>query len=499
MYDRSQTIARRRTLLTAPIPHPAAQLDRRAWGTLLVLCGALFLDALDVSMIGVALPSIRSDLQMSTSSLQWVVSAYVLGYGGFLLLGGRAADLLGRRRMFLVALAVFLVGSGLGGLATGATVLIATRFVKGVSAAFTAPAGLSIITTSFPEGPARNRALAVYTATGATGFSLGLVFGGLLTEIGWRWVFFVPVVVSLVTLVAAVRLVPVDAVETRSRGTVDVAGALSMTAAMLLLVFTVVEAPTVGWETMRTIGSLVGVAAILAAFVVRERTAAAPLVRLGILRSSSLIRANLGAMTLFGGWVGFQFITTLYLQQLRGWSPLETGLAIFPGGLLVALLAPRIAPLIGRFGITRLIVAGMLSTVAAYALFLPIGLDSTYVAAMLPTFLLAGLGFALAFGPLNAAATSGIAPHEQGLAAGLFNTSFQFGGALVLAVVTAVNNANRGAGGSPQALLDGFHPALVVSLIAAVLGVVAMSVRGRAKAQVAEPLAADLELEREAA
>jgi EmrB/QacA subfamily drug resistance transporter len=500
MYDRSQTIARRRSLLTASIPHPAAQLDRRAWGTLLVLCGALFLDALDVSMIGVALPSIRTDLHMSTSSLQWVVSAYVLGYGGFLLLGGRAADLLGRRRMFLVALAVFLVGSGLGGIATGATVLIATRFVKGVSAAFTAPAGLSIITTSFPEGHARNRALAIYTATGATGFSLGLVFGGLLTEIGWRYVFFLPVAVALVTLVAAVRLVPHDPVETRSRGSVDVAGALTMTAAMLLLVFTVVEAPTVGWATARTIGSLVGVAVILAAFVVRERTAAAPLVRLGILRSSSLIRANLGAMSLFGGWVGFQFITTLYLQQLRGWSPLQTGLAIFPGGLLVALLAPRIAPLIGRFGITRLIVAGMLSTVAAYALFLPIGLDSTYVAAMLPTFILAGLGFALAFGPLNAAATSGIAPHEQGLAAGLFNTSFQFGGALVLAVVTAVNNANRGTGSSPQALLDGFHPALVVSLIAAVLGVLAMSVRGRGKtASVPEPVAAELEVEREAA
>jgi EmrB/QacA subfamily drug resistance transporter len=486
--------------LTATIPNPTAQLDRRAWGTLIVLCGALFLDALDVSMIGVALPSIRSDLHMSTSSLQWVVSAYVLGYGGFLLLGGRAADLLGRRRMFLVALAVFLVGSGLGGLATGATVLIATRFVKGVSAAFTAPAGLSIITTSFPEGPARNRALAVYTATGATGFSLGLVFGGLLTEVGWRWVFFLPVLVSAVTLAFAVKLVPADRAEIRPRGSVDVAGALSMTAAMLLLVFTVVEAPTVGWETMRTIGSLVGVAAILVAFVVRERTAAAPLVRLGILRSSSLIRANLGAMTLFGGWVGFQFITTLYLQQLRGWSPLQTGLAIFPGGLLVALLAPRIAPLIGRFGITRLIVAGMVSTVAAYALFLPIGLDSTYVAAMLPTFLLAGLGFALAFGPLNAAATSGIAPHEQGLAAGLFNTSFQFGGALVLAVVTAVNNANRGSGNSPQALLDGFHPALVVSLIAAVLGVLAMTVRGRTKAvEVAEVVSAELEAEREAA
>jgi MFS family permease len=469
---------------------------------LIVLCGALFLDALDVSMIGVALPSIREDLNMSTSSLQWVVSAYVLGYGGFLLLGGRAADLLGRRRMFLISLAVFLVASGLGGLATGATVLIATRFVKGVSAAFTAPAGLSIITTSFAEGPARNRALAVYTATGATGFSLGLVFGGLLTQIGWRYVFFLPVVVAAVLLVAAIRLVPrVAAPPADSRRSFDVFGAVSLTAAMLLLVFTVVEAPTVGWVTGRTIGSLLAVAALIGAFVIRERTAAAPLVRLGILRSSTLVRANLGAMSLFGGWIGFQFITTLYMQQARGWSPLQTGLAIFPGGLLVALLAPRLAPLVGRFGVRKLILAGLLSTVGAYLLFLPISLDSSYVLGMLPTFILAGLGFALAFGPLNIAATSGIAPAEQGLAAGLFNTSFQFGGALVLAVVTAVFNANRGAGSTPEDLLQGFHPAIMVSVIAAVLGVLAMSVSRRpAEAVVAEPqLEPEVELEREAA
>src|SRR5256885_7225059 len=214
------------------------RLSRRAWGPLLVLCGALFLDALDGSMIGVALPSIRSDLDMSTSSLQWVVSAYVLGYGGFLLLGGRAADLFGRRRMFLLSLAVFVVGSGLGGLATGATMLIATRFVKGVSAAFTAPAGLSIITTSFPEGPARNKALAVYTATGATGFSLGLVIGGLLTEAGWRWVFFLPAPVALAVLIAGYKLVPTHEKLETKRGGFDVAGAVSITGAMLLLVYT---------------------------------------------------------------------------------------------------------------------------------------------------------------------------------------------------------------------------------------------------------------------
>jgi EmrB/QacA subfamily drug resistance transporter len=450
---------------------------------LLVLCGAIFLDAMDVSMVGVALPSIREDLNMSTSSLQWVVSAYVLGYGGFLLLGGRAADLLGRRRVFLISLGVFVVASALGGLADDGNLLIATRFIKGISAGFTAPAGLSIITTSFAEGPARNKAIAIYTATGATGFSLGLVFGGALTELGWRWVFFLPVPVALVTLLAAIKLVPRDSGPARVSRSFDLAGAVTLTAAMLLLVFTVVEAPDAGWGSARTLASFAATAAILATFVTIERRRALPLVRLGILRSGSLVQANLGAMMLIGGWFGFQFIATLYMQQLRGWSPLETGLAIFPGGLLVALLAPRIAPLVMRFGIRRLITAGLASTAVGYALFLPIGLDSGYAAAILPTMIFAGLGFALAYGPLNIAATNGVAAEEQGLASGLVSTSFQFGGALVLAVATAVNSAYAGTDGSRQALLDGFQAAVAVSVIAAGLGVVVTVLRGRLKTE----------------
>jgi len=197
-----------------------------------------------------------------------------------------------------------------------------------------------------------------------------------------------------------------------------------------------------------------------------------PLVRLAILRSPRLVQANLGAMMLVGGWFGFQFIATLYMQQLRGWSPLETGLAIFPGGFLVAVLAPRIAPLVMRFGVRRLITAGLASTAIGYGLFIPIGLDSGYAAAILPTVLLAGFGFALAYGPLNIEATNGVAAHEQGLASGLVNTSFQFGGALVLAVATAVNNANTVADGSAQGLLEGFQAAAVVSVIAAGLGAI---------------------------
>jgi MFS family permease len=432
-------------------------------------------------MTGVAPPSIRADLGMSTSSLQWVVSAYVLGYGGFLLLRGRAADLLGRRRMFLISLGVFVVASGLGAVADDGTLLIITRFIKGVSAGFTTPAGLSIITTRFAEGPTCNRALAIYTATGATGFSLGLVFSGLLTEVGWRWVFLFPAPLALITLLAATRLVPDDGRPERSATRFDLAGAVGVTAGMLLLVFTVVEAPDAGWASARTLASLAAAAAILTAFVLHEQRTPAPLVRLGILRSGSLVRANVGAMSLIGGWFGFQFIATLYMQQLRGWSALETGLAIFPGGLLVALLAPRMAPLIERYGTTRLIAAGLASTAAGYALFLPIGLDSGYPAEMLPTFLLGGLGFALAYGPLNVAATNGVAPEEQGLAGGLVNTSFQFGGALVLAVVTAVTTPRRGAGGSPGPVLDGFHAAIVVSVVAGILGVVATTFRRRVR------------------
>ena len=313
-------------------------MSRLAWGTLLVLCGALFLDALDVSMMGVALPSIRTSLHMSTSSLQWVVSAYVLGYGGFLLLGGRAADLLGRRRVFLIALAVFIVASMLGGFADNGTLLIATRFIKGVSAAFTAPGcALDHHDERSPEGPARNKALSVFTATGATGFSLGLVFGGLLTEIGWRWVFFLPAPVALVTLIAGLRLVPgttrcgARRAHVRRRGCGEHDGG---DAAARVHARRGADAP-VGSRGARSARSRRAGRSSPPSWRVSGR-AAAPLVRLGILRSSSLVRANLGAMSLFGGWVGFQFIMTLYLQQLRGWSALETGLAIFPAGVIVA-------------------------------------------------------------------------------------------------------------------------------------------------------------------
>lgn len=440
-----------------------------SWGLLLVLCGAIFLEGIDVSMMGVALPSIRTELGMSTSALSWVVSAYVLGYGGFMLLGGRAADLLGRRRMFLTWLFVFLVFSGLGGFATEGWILIVARFVTGVAAAFMTPAGLSIITTSYLEGPQRNKALLVYAGTAAAGFSLGLVVGGLLTVVDWRWVFFAPVILATIILLAAMRLIPQSERPKPSSHGFDVGGAISVTGAMLLLVSTVVNAPEVEWGI--TIGTLTAGLVFLAAFIVIERRSVSPLMRLGILRSSALVRANLGAILLAGAFFGFQFIAVLYLQELRGWSALETGLALLAVGI-DAIIAPTLTPrLVSRFGNVKVILGGLCLAALSYALFLRVDLDWSY-AAMFPTMILTGIAFALTYGPLTIAATDGIAEEEQGLASGLLSTSIQFGAALGLSVVTAVSIMATGSDGSPQSMLEGYRTALYVPVAAAVLGAV---------------------------
>jgi EmrB/QacA subfamily drug resistance transporter len=457
------------TALSSP-PTPsradeASQPDRwdaRLWGALLVLCGALFLDGLDVSMVGVALPSIGADLGLSTSDLQWVVSGYVLGYGGLLLLGGRTADIVGRRKVFLAAVAVFALASVLGGIANDGAVLIATRFIKGVSAAFTVPAGLSIVTTTFREGPVRNRALSIYAACGATGFSAGLVFGGLLTEIGWRWTFLVPGPIALIVLLAGIRLIPRDHVDPAERQSFDLGGAVTVSAAMLLLVRTVVTAPEQGWISVQTLAGFGIAAVLLVTFVAIERRVRHPLVRLGILRSGSLVRANLGAVGVFGCYVAFQFIATLYLQSLLGWSALETALAFLPAGVLVAVVAPRIGKVADRIGTQRIIVAGFVAFAAGYLLFLRIDESPSYLTTILPTMLLLGVGFALCFPALNMQATAGVADHEQGLASGLVNTSFQVGGAFVLAIASAIVSSKAGLSTDPQILLDAYHPALAV-------------------------------------
>ncbi|CAL9540607.1 MFS transporter [Streptomyces sp. enrichment culture] len=443
-------------------------MGTRAWALLLVLCGTIFLEGADVAMMAVAIPAIRSDLGLATGTAAWVLSAYVLGYAGFTLLGGRAADLLGRRRMFLLWLTVFLAFSGLGGLATDGWMLIVARFVTGVAAAFMTPAALSLITTSYEEGPKRNKALLVFAGTGAAGFSLGLVIGGLLTELGWRWVFFAPVLLTAALLVTATRLVPRrDAPPVRGR-TFDLPGAITAAGAMLLAAYTVVRLEHGLRDWPLTLAS--GLAALLmaGAFVVFERRCPDPLVRLGILRRGPVVRADLGALLFLGAFFGFQFVVTLYLQELRGWSSLQTAVALVVMGV-DAVLAPTLTPrLVTRFGNARVILGGFLLGVAAYALFLPVGMDWSY-AMMFPTLLLSGLAFALAYGPLTIAATDGVDESEQGLAGGLLTTATQFGSAIGISAVTAVYGlASTGPG--PEATLSAFRAALVVPVVLVVLG-----------------------------
>ncbi|EMF00508.1 MFS transporter [Streptomyces mobaraensis NBRC 13819 = DSM 40847] len=453
-------------------------MSARQWGVLLVLCGAVFLEGIDVAMLNVALPVIRADLGLSTGELQWVMSAYVLGYGGLMLLGGRAADLFGRRRMFISWLAVFLLFSGLGGFATEGWMLITARFVTGVAAAFITPAGLSVITTGFAEGAERDRALLIYSGTGAGGFSLGLVAGGLLGAADWRWVFFAPVAVSAVLLAAALVLIPRSPRPERAPGeSMDLAGAVTATAAIVLLVLTVERAAH--GSAVTTAATAVAGLGLLAVFVAVERRTASPLVRLGILRAP-LVRSNLVALLFAAGFFGFQFLVVLYLQELRGWSTLRTSFAMIVIGI-DAILSPTLTPrLVRRFGNARLILGGMLLAALAYALFLPVGADWTY-ALMLPSLVTLGLAFSLAYGPLTIVATEGVDEEEQGLAGGLLYTFFQFGAALGLAGATAVNIAATPSSGSPAALLDGYRAALLVPFGAAVLAAVvaAFGLRGR--------------------
>jgi MFS family permease len=439
------------------------------WLLLVVVCGALFLDGLDLSMIGVALPSIGHALHLSSSSLQWIVSGYVLGYGSFLLLGGRTSDLISRRTVFLTAVTVFGAASVISACLSNEFAIVALRFVKGASAGFTVPAGLSIVTTTFAEGPARNRAFGIYTLCGASGFSLGLVFGGLLTEIGWRATFLVPGPVALLLVAVGWRVIPRARKEAVHLAHFDLIGALSATGSLLLLVYAVVEAPARGWASVSTIALLAVSVALMATFIVVELRHEHPLVRLGILRSPALVHANLAAFAMFGSYAAFQFIATLYVQDALGWSPIHMALTFLPTGIIVVLGAPRIGPLIQRLGTQTTILFGTLAFLIGYGLFLRVSPSMPYAEFLLPTMLLIGVGFGLSFAALNAQATSGVANHEQGLASGLLNTSLQIGGAIVLAVVTAI----LGTSGTPvhDQLLPGMKTAIDV-----VVGVSAASV-----------------------
>ncbi|MCD0442531.1 MFS transporter [Glycomyces sp. A-F 0318] len=446
--------------------HPPSRWGPKLWAVLVVAGLAMFLDALDVSMVGVALPSIGAELGLETASLQWIVNGYILGYGGLLLLGGRMADLLGRRQVFLTALVVFGAASLVGGLVDDEALLIASRIVKGVAAAFTAPAALSIITTTFKEGHDRNKALSIFTVFGATGYASGLIASGLLTSVDWRLTFFAPVVVTAGVLIAAFFVVPKNA--ERERGSIDFLGSGTLTGGMLAAVYTIVTVPETGFTPLTTATTAAAVV-LLGAFFVIENKVAHPLVRLSIFKVKSIVRANLAALAIFGSYISFQTIVSLYLQNTLRWEPIQMALALAPAGIIVAILSPIAGRFIDRYGTRTMIIASMAAFVLGYLWFILRGGSARpdYAVDYLPAFLLLGLGFAIGFSSVMVQATEGISDDEQGLASGLVQTSGQIGGAVVLAVVTGLI-----AGGAATDIAQ-YRPGLYLVTAVAAVGLLA--------------------------
>jgi EmrB/QacA subfamily drug resistance transporter len=458
------------------------------WIALVVVCFGQFMVILDATIVNVALPSIQTDLKLSTEQLQWIVNSYTLLFGGFLLLGGRAADLLGRRALFLAGLALFSAASFVNALANTGEVLIIARGVQGLGAALISPAALSIITTTFSEGEERTKAMGVWGAIAGAGGAFGLLIGGILTDLlSWPWIFLVNIPIGVGTALAALRFVP------ESRGQMaqrrfDLAGAISVTGGLLVLVYAIVRAQVKGWGSLHTIGLCAVAIALLAAFVVIERRSVAPLVRLGLLRVRTLATANGVLFIVVGGLFGMFFFASLYVQRILGYSPLKAGFAFLPvtiGIIVGAGLASQV--LIRRFGVKPTVLGGMsLAAVGLIILAATTKVDGSYLGILFGLVPMS-LGMGCTFVPLTLVATTGIDSEDAGLASGLFNTFQQVGGALGLAVLSTLasdrttsylTGLGHRASSHDQAsgLVEGFQLAFTVSAGLMVVGVVLIAV-----------------------
>jgi EmrB/QacA subfamily drug resistance transporter len=458
---------------------PQTAPDPRRWWALALLCGAFLMVILDAAIVIVALPSIEADLGFSEQGLQWVISAYALTFAGLLLLGGRAADLLGRRRMFVVGVLFFTVASLLCGLAWSPAALIAARAIQGVGAAIMTPTALSIISTTFAEGSERNKALGIWSMMGATGATAAWLIGGPLVEgPGWEWIFFINIPLGL----AALALTPILLRESRAsvtRRSYDPAGALTITAALVLLVYAVVEAPDVGWGDPRTILLFAGSAALLAAFALIESRHPAPLVPLRILRSSTLVGANL-VMLLFGTVAfGTPFILTLYAQQVLGYSAIEFGLGTAVFTVMAAVGSIVSQAVVLKVGFRTVAATGMVLLGGGSLILTQVSVSGSYVGDMLLGLLVYGAGIGPAFVTATVAALAGVDEHESGLASGLSNTAFQIGAALGVAIVTTVavtrseNYLATNEGANPLVVLnEGFQSAFLACVVLAGIGLV---------------------------
>jgi EmrB/QacA subfamily drug resistance transporter len=449
--------------------------SRRKWLALALLCTVQFMVVLDVAIVNVALPSIQTDLGFSQENLQWVISAYALLFGGFLLLGGRAADLLGRRRVFLAGLVVFTVASLLSGLAWSEGALIGSRALQGLGSAIISPAALSILTTTFPEGSERNTALGAWGAVGAFGAVAGVLLGGILTDLlSWQWIFYVNIPVGA----GAFALTPLLLGESRdaTARSFDIPGATLVTAGLIVLVYAITQANDYGWGSAETVGSVAASAALLVAFVAWETRTPDPLMPFSIFRLRTLVGANVAGVILGTVIFSMFLMLTLYMQQVLGYSPLRTGVAYLAVAGTTIVWSAVAAQLVTRVGVKPVLIAGMAFLTAGLAYFTQVSVGGSYLGDLLPGFLLIAMGMGFSFVPISIAALAGVQPSEAGLASGLINTSQQIGGALGIAALSAVatsTTADDVTGGTalPFALTDGFQAAFVGGAGVALAGV----------------------------
>jgi EmrB/QacA subfamily drug resistance transporter len=415
-----------------------AERDPRRWQALALVCVAFFMTVLDVSIVNVALPSIGRSLHFSETGLQWVITAYAITFGGFLLLGGRAGDILGRKRMFLVGLALFSIASLVCGLSGSTGVLVAARAVQGLGAAIVSPSTLSIITTTFEEGAERNKALGIWGAMGGSGAAAGVLFGGILTRFaGWEWIFFVNVPVGALVLALTPRVVRESRAPDVGRN-FDLVGASSVTGGLALLVYAISKAPVDGWSDTTTIGLLVAAAVLIAFFVGWETRVENPLMPLSIFRIRTLAGANVVGLLLGASIFADFFLLTLYVQNVLHYSPLKTGVTFLATAGTTVVVAGISQWLCTKVGPKPVMVAGMLLDTIALVWYTQISVDGTYAHDLLGGYLLFGFGLAFAFIPVSIAALAGVGPREAGLASGLLNTAQQVGGAVGVAIATSV-------------------------------------------------------------
>jgi EmrB/QacA subfamily drug resistance transporter len=442
-----------------------------------LLCAVAFLDFVDASIVNVALPDIRRSLGFSTQGLQWVPSGYLLTYGGFMLLGGRVADLLGRRRVLLAGTGLIGISSLVGGFAGNPGVLVGSRLAQGLGAAMMLPAALSILTTTFKEGTDRHKALGVWAGVGGLASAVGVFLGGVLTEgPGWRWVFFVNPLAAALVLPAVVRLIPGDRRRARLAD-FDFAGSVLVTGGMLLLVFALVKAPDQGWGSGHTIGELAGAAALLAAFLVNEQRNRNPLLPLSIFRVKGLGAADVTGLIAFAGLIAMFFFLTLYMQNVLGYSPIETGAAYLPLCFGVGIAAGISSQLLARVGTRPVVVVGALLASGGLYYLSRIPVDGSYLTDLFPGLMIVSFGLGAVFVGVTTAANAGVPADKAGLAAALLNASQQVGAALGLAIFSAVatsrtNHLLADHTPVPDALTSGFHRALLTGcflLLAAAL------------------------------